>query len=588
MNLSSQTDGSRKRMINKKFIAIDGEGYDGKYALLASLHGSIQNVAGLDSLSCIRFLHELARVNPNSIFIGFGIGYDVNMMLKDLPDESLIELLDEDINQTRFGDYILRYYPKKIFEISKGNVKFKWFDTFSFFGCSFISALTKFLPTWPTLEKIAQGKMGRSTFSASQLPAIKRYNELELHALEALIIHLDTLFQSQGIYLEKWHGPGALASFLISSAGFDIVADFPRFRGSFIPNGLLTAWNTAFFGGRIENILTGTLSNVNAFDINSAYPFSASLLPRHLPARFWKHGKTRRVLDDTLSLYLCEWNVSSRCKIGPFPFRDSHGLISFPLAGKGWYYKPEVDEAINLFGNRIRILEFWTQEREELSRMASVLPEIYRKRKELKQLDNPAEFVLKLSLNSIYGKFAQRKGKPQYRCPAYAGFITSKTRSQLLACSRETEVLAFATDSIFTRDSPDVKLSNELGEWKLDNYDSFTCIQNGFYKLGDTLHSKQANRGIPKVNWNDLIKQLEKNGAAKFTDRVFVTHKMAICNPIALGPHRLKFIDRSKIIRPFATTKRQSDIDKLEDWTHNYVLSNPPRFAPEEMSRPIE
>lgn len=590
----------------RRFVALDGEGYDTRYALLASLYGSIEGPAGLSSLSCIKFLHDLAKTNRDAIFVGFGIGYDVNMMLKDLPDSALLELLDEDKCQTRYEGYILRYYPKKIFEVSKGGCKFVWYDVFSFFGLSFVAALAKFLPHWPTLEAIARGKLARSTFQASELPEIKRYNAMELEALEALVEHLDALFQSQGIYLSRFHGPGALASWLISDEGFDITEDFPRYRGSHAPQALVEAWNCAFFGGRIENVLTGTVQDVRSYDINSAYPYSTSLLPRHLPARFWKNVRTKKLLTDTLSLYLVEWDIG-KSRIGPFPFRDSHGLISFPLAGKGWYYAPEVEEAIAQHGSNIRISEAWTQERNELSKLSHVIPSLYAKRNALRLEGNPAEYVLKIALSSMYGKFAQRKGKPMYRCPAWAGFITSKTRAMLLASSRETEVLAFATDSLFTRDRPNLPLSNLLGDWKAEDYSSFTCIQNGFYRLGDTFHSKSANRGIPSrlenakgelvpLDWTELIRQLETEGRAKFVDRVFVTHKMALANPKAYGPFRLQFINRDgkegrpkgKTIQPFATTKRKSDVEALESWTKNYTLSSPPRYASEPMSRPIE
>lgn len=569
-----------------EFLALDGEGWDGKYTLLASRKGAIENPEGLSTLDCLSFLLGLAKRNPGAIAIGFGISYDVNMMLRDLPDESILELLTEDVNRTIYQGYEITYYPKKIFEVKKDRAKFTWYDVFSFFGTSFVGALRKFLPQHPKLEEIALGKARRGSFTAADLPMMRSYNEAELEALEDLAGKLAELFESQGIYLSRWHGPGALASYLLSPEGYDIIEDFPRYRPSSIPQELANVWDCAFFGGRIENILTGTVRDVHSYDINSAYPYAASLLPRHLPSRFWRVANTRRLLDFPLSVYRCSWDLP-KGRIGPFPFRDRHGLISFPLAGRGWYFRPEVATALAMFPRNVRIDQVWYQDQDELGKMSKLIPALYQARQRLKLLSDPAEYVIKLALNSIYGKFAQRKGKPQYRCPAYAGFITSQTRAQLLGSSRAAGVLAFATDSIFTQDNPDVPQGLDLGQWKREDFNTFTCIQNGFYRLDDRFHSKQANRGIPKVDFNQLLDELERTGQAIVTDRVFVTHQMALAFPYELGKYRLRFVERTKIIKPFATTKRVSDVKALSSWLTEHTMSKPPRYAPEAESYPI-
>jgi hypothetical protein len=570
------------------FVALDGEGYDGRYALLASRHGTIENPDGLRTTDCLRFLVSLAERNRESFFIGYGIGYDVNMMLVDVPDSVLVPLLTEDVNETKFEEYTLRYYPRKIFEVRHRNVRFRWYDVLSFFGTSFVSALRRFIPGHPYLEAIAAGKADRSAFSREKLPQIRAYNEKEIEALENLMDVLRALFESQGIYLEKWHGPGAVASWLIDRKGYDIVADFPRYRPAEIPRDLRNAWRCAFFGGRIENVLTGTLEHVNSYDVNSAYPHSASLLPRHLPARAWKFRPTRRLLEHRLAVYHVVWSVSAEVA-GPFPFRSRGGLITFPLSGGGWYHAPEVAAALRVFSRGISIDSVWYQEEDTPSKMSVILPSLYTTRQRLKREKNPAEYVLKLALNSVYGKFAQRKGKPQFRCPAWAGFITAHTRATLLEASRDHDVLAYATDSVFTRDVLEVPQSENLGHWKHDHYDRFTCIQNGFYKLDDALHSKQASRGVPRIgDWHAFMDELERTGKAIIRDQIFVTHKLAITYKRELGPYRLLFVDREKIIKPFATMKRVSTLTNLVDWTTDFSLSRPPRGSADLESLPME
>jgi hypothetical protein len=65
--------------------------------------------------------------------------------------------------------------------------------------------------------------------------------------------------------------------------------------------------------------------------------------------------------------------------------------------------------------------------------------------------------VLKLALNSLYGKSAQRVGKGRFRCMVRAGLITSMTRAALLravAMARDPwNVLELATDSVLSKET---------------------------------------------------------------------------------------------------------------------------------------
>jgi len=61
-----------------------------------------------------------------------------------------------------------------------------------------------------------------------------------------------------------------------------------------------------------------------------------------------------------------------------------------------------------------------------------------------------AGIVLKLGINSVYGKTAQSIGQPIYRCPIWAGAITSGCRAQLLRLIAQDPgaILSVATDGI--------------------------------------------------------------------------------------------------------------------------------------------
>ena len=80
-----------------KFIGIDGEAIEEKYSLLQASDGSeILNRRGLGSLECLRYLwsliHRSKGKNKKAVLVWFGGHYDVNMILKDLPQQNLEDL----------------------------------------------------------------------------------------------------------------------------------------------------------------------------------------------------------------------------------------------------------------------------------------------------------------------------------------------------------------------------------------------------------------------------------------------------------------------------------------------------------------
>lgn len=97
--------------------------------------------------------------------------------------------------------------------------------------------------------------------------------------------------------------------------------------------------------------------------------------------------------------------------------------------------------------------------------------------------------VVKLALNSMYGKSAQRVGSGQFRCMVRAGLITACTRGMLteavLRAKDPWNVLELATDSIMSREPLDlpapISLGTEeaaarakkapLGAWEKKNWD---------------------------------------------------------------------------------------------------------------------
>jgi hypothetical protein len=82
--------------------------------------------------------------------------------------------------------------------------------------------------------------------------------------------------------------------------------------------------------------------------------------------------------------------------------------------------------------------------------------------------------VIKLDINAVYGKFAQRIGRrgkpPKYGSLWFAAAITAGTQRKLVeaALTNPDAAIAFATDGLFTDKPLDVYVPEQkiLGEWK--------------------------------------------------------------------------------------------------------------------------
>jgi hypothetical protein len=343
----------------------------------------------------------------------------------------------------------------------------------------------------------------------------------------------------------------------------------------------------------------GTFANVYSYDINSAYPFALSQLCKLDWGSNWIRVRKPKNSYGSQAVFLVEWNVSNDSLFGPFPWRDSQGRIFYPLNGLGWYWQPEVSAALAMFGNAIKLHECWYQETGEESVFQKEIPKLYSLRARLKREKNPGEYALKIALNSIYGKLAQRVGNSPFRCIPWAGWITSFSRAMLLRASMEraNDVLAFATDSVFSRSPLQVKCNSSLGSWKRERADKLLILMNGFYRLDDeTRKRKSATRGLPPVKdkkeheqditWEDIIFGLNSKQEFTYPFTQFVTHSMAIHFPNQHSENRLRFVRTEKTLRPFDGTRRLFETHKLTNWERENACSRPVRFPTIELSYP--
>jgi DNA polymerase type B, organellar and viral len=354
------------------------------------------------------------------------------------------------------------------------------YDTFGFFQSSFVRALKSWEVGLDAIERIEAMKNARGAFETIT-DEIRAYNAKECDLLAEVMTRFREVCRDCGIEPRTWNGAGKIASFLHNSHGTLRKKDI----ASLIKTGVIKAAHAAYYGGRFEITRAGFIAEpVYECDINSAYPAMMRRLPCLLHGE-WSHvsGDVLRDLKDTNAIFVCP--IRFVHEPGQFlcglPFRSHRdGRLFWPREGKGVYWSPEIRSA-EMLGASCAYGAGWLYERKCACKPFEWVEKLYYERKALGDLKGKP---LKLGINALYGKLAQRIGEPQFANPIWAGLITAMTRAALNGAigRRGKDVVMIATDAIYTVNKPPrVKTGDGLGEWSGKTWPSLFIVQPGLY-----------------------------------------------------------------------------------------------------------
>lgn len=527
---------------NRPIVAVDGEGVtldDGShlYTLLgASDDASIVDPAGLSTGACLDFLLRYA----GEFVVSFAFSYDVNMIVGEVKRRQLRRLHDRGFCVTvEHGQrYRIAYTPRKCLCVSlldgpRTTKSVTVWDTFGFYQTGFVAALRAWKIGTPTdLDYLDGMKRARGDFASVDPADVARYNALECRLLVDLTAALRETVAGAGIRLTRWDGAGALAGAILRQEGIK----------SHIPDDEPPAdVMRGYFGGRIQALELGEIDGpVHNYDINSAYPAACLTLPT-LHGR-WR--QTDRYEPHPYALWRCRWRLADDNGHGsprrdapyltPFPVRAADKSIHYPLVGEGWYWAPLVAFARQHWD--FEIVTGHVFDPADDSRPFAFVREMYAQRLVYKQVGDPRHIVLKLGLNSIYGKTAQGIGwrgrAPAYRSYVWAGLITSQTQTWLLAAamSRPDAVISFATDGIYSRAPLDCATGFEIGRWEEAVYDRMLLFQPGLYVLYQDGQARHRTRGYRpgELDWQAMTNVWRQSGC-------FGAHDIDVTRFLPLG-----------------------------------------------------
>jgi hypothetical protein len=257
------------------------------------------------------------------------------------------------------------------------------------------------------------------------------------------------------------------------------------------------AANQAYYGGRFEVSHLGLLNGpIYEYDLRSAYPAAMLDLPCPLHTR-WEHKPRGRRLPAS-EIYLAKVSFSHPDGLWcGLPFRHN-GALFWPFQGTGWYWSIEIEVARRFLGAKVVVHDLWIARRECDCRPFDWVRELYEERRRIGS--DTRGYPLKLGLNSLYGKMAQRCGRGPYHDVVSAGLITALTRARLLeALGQDSEAVAMlATDAVISTRPLALEIGKGLGQWECQKWPDLFIAQPGVYWSPSDLSKLVKSRGAPR------------------------------------------------------------------------------------------
>lgn len=512
----------------RPFLGIDGEGCGRNrhgqqhYRLLTAANDTFTATLFTGKpLSTVQCLDWICALPPGPILVGFAFGYDASQILRDLPPERLSNashrgIFDDkqwqrdqprsshqvNVRYTWFGDFGIEYVPRNYLRVCRarrvrradgstttasveGSAR-TIYDTFGFFQMAFLKALQAYdigADHWAMIER---NKDLRASFTRITRE-IRHYNTLECQLLAELMTKFRTTCHDAELRPKTWNGAGKLAA-----AEHDKHATINRLEvRKRVPDGCLGMAADAYYGGRFETTRVGLINRrVWEYDINSAYPAAMRSLPCLL------HGTwemfTGAPPPNSLHVAYVRFDHPEGIALCALPVRHRQGHLLWPRQGQGVYWSCELNAARRL-GATIEYTAGWRYVRHCQCQPFDWIDHRYRQRIALGK--DARGYPIKLALNSLYGKLAQRIGNPRWHNLLWAGLITAQTRAMLIDAARQAPdaIVMLATDALFSIKPLQLTLGDGLGEWQEAKHKQLFICQPGVYWGA----KRPKTRGVP-------------------------------------------------------------------------------------------
>lgn len=491
------------------------------------------------------------------------------------------EMVLRDLVEVKFNGYEVKLANGKSLTIrAKGSV-ITFYDIANFFGNP-VKPLRRIVLLWLLKDLILLDRP-----ELEKIQCLEKHEKLKLHSLltatatAKLATKLNVELEKQGLYLIRFHGATALSSLWLGTRHLDAKAQYHnyRYQRQCSPE-LWKAVRQANYGGRSEQFKLGTLKDVYVYDINSAYAYACSFLPRMLRKPYF----VKEWNASPFSVWFCDYDFNSvNHRIGLLPNREvGSNSTKWKLGrGRGYFWQPEIKFVLENYPECVQINGGFVLDYEQ-AEFAKGIETLYQLRLALQRQGNPLEKVFKLALAAIYGKFCQHNGRSHYYNLFYAGFVTSFTRMQLLEAVKgyENETISFQTDAIHTlTNSLSVDIGNAIGATKRIAYDNVTYLDNGVYRANNfNVQDINKTRGFSSFEFEKALTQIRDKQTYNAVVKFFITHNLFTKNMFTGAPY-LSSYEVDKQMNPLSRERSAMRLFEVTgaDLATDYFNSKPLR-----------
>lgn len=529
---------------------IDGEGFEwpldgghteSRYGLLQCL--GADPLWARRGLSTEAVLSYLCHLPAKWALVGFGLQYDFENWLRDLPDDLYLRLVNgsgEEDGEKNEGvtwrGFRIQMIPRKIFVVEttaanlegsaarkpEARIRRTVYDAQGFYQTSLVSALKKAGIT--VQAEIEAGKAARGGFRWQDRASVAAYNLAELQSMQALFggtvrqvnAGLERAKMKMRLGSRDLYGPGSLAKKFLREIDFPAEHPHPALPPEakvYLEAQHATHWggrrpwlarfpfSAAYYGGRIEAAAVGRFSAAFDYDLHSAYPAALSRLPAWRVGDLrWAEGQEAQAVVDSgfVGMYLTEWSCPEGMDWGPLPYRAGNGNVFFPREGQSWVMSPELaaarDTSIPCRVTAALYLDHTAGAGAGLqpvrSRSGKAIAAAYAFRQQLVTEGSDAEKAFKLILNSVYGKLWQQVGVNPDRdaglfCDLAGAWITSWTRAMVWRAAAPyatgQRIIAIQTDGLCSAVPLTLDEGPGLGQWESEELRDYRQFLPGIY-----------------------------------------------------------------------------------------------------------
>lgn len=509
----------------------------------------------------------LTRKFRNMYIVATNLTFDFTVVFYDTPYWNKFRTLQRD------GNILLASY-----DLNNKNGKIRFIDTSNYAPFVSVSNLGKIIG----VDKLEQPKfLGKKPKNEDERLELQNYNMFDCKISFKFMEFFQDTINMLGGTLKLTIGSTSLSTYRMNYQKHSLVKESYVVNDSSIKDFIFEG----YYGGRTEVFKRGVIKDVHYYDVNSLYPFAMkNNFPMPTSAEIPKNPSLKNII---------KYEGVSNCKVTspkinkPFlPYRFD-GKLMFPTGTfQGTWNHNELRKAYELGYKIVPIKQLIYTE--TFRPFDEFVDKLYALRTKYKNEKNPIEFVIKILMNSLYGKFGMKKierydiidldsmdweevtklaGSSEvefiedtnkmiirstkkfdgiYSFPIFASYVTSYARIHMYDFLKNENVVYSDTDSVISTSKLN-NCSELLGQMKHEgSYDKAIFVKPKFYSLGEDYIKI---KGLSKANCKDFIRIL--NGETiikeKFSKLKESVKRGKLPNRIIEVPKKYSLIDNKRI-----------------------------------------